>query len=73
MIVLKATQEQYDLINGVRSDKETEVIFIQDINDDWITSLNCKFDPSYSKAFCDVLCVMEEIEYLPKPQEEDDI
>jgi len=71
MIVLKATQEQYDLINGVLSDKLTSVTFFKDNNDNWITSINCRDDKSYSKDICMVLCEMEEIEYVPKIEEDE--
>jgi hypothetical protein len=66
MRVLKATKEQYEEINGV-SNNFAYVEFIKDINDIWVTSINCKKDNTYSFEVRDVLIQLEEIEYEPAP------
>ena len=69
MKVLKATQNQYDEINGV-SNKHAFVEFLKDINDNWITSINCKTDSTYHNDTRLRLQMLDEIEYEPKPDPE---
>ena len=67
MIVLKASNEQYIKVNGVVSERNTVVKFIKDINDNWITSINCRDDKTYSDEICLILFELEEIKHEPKP------
>ena len=68
MIVLKATQQQYEQLEGV-SKKNSIIKFLKDINDNWVTSITTKTDKNYPLWVCEILCMLPEIEYEPIPQE----
>ena len=68
MKVLKATQEQYEQLEGV-GEKNSLIKFLKDINDNWVTSTTTKTDKNYPKEACDLLLILPEIEYEPIPQE----
>ena len=63
MKVLKATQEQYEQLNGYQNEVH-RLEFIKDANDNWIVGmqvLNC----SAFESILDQLNELEEIDYMP--------
>ena len=69
MIVLKATQEQYDSLNGF-SNKRRVLSFALDANNNHIVSLGVLTNPYYKKIH-DQLNELERIEYEPIPDPDD--
>lgn len=65
MIVLKATQEQYDSLNGFLN-KRRVLNFALDANNNYIVSLGVLTNPYY-KEIHDQLNELERIEYVPIP------
>ncbi len=63
MIVLKATQEQYDALNGY-SNKRRVLHFALDANNNYIVSVGVLTNPYY-KEIHDQLNELERIEYVP--------
>ena len=63
MKVLKATNEQYDNLNGIRNGVN-QIEFAKDANDNWIVGVEVKRDPVWS-AYHDNFNELEEIDYSP--------
>lgn len=70
MKVLKATQEQYNLLNGV-GQKDWYIGFQKDNFNNWVTAVECRGDEKYPDWALVILDQLEEIEYVPIPQEDD--
>ena len=68
MKVLKATQEQYDLINGFQNGVH-KIEFVKDANDNWIVDVAVKENPAFL-GISDILNSLEEIDYSPIITEE---
>lgn len=68
MIVLQATQEQYENLNGYSNGSHI-LEFIKDANNNWVVSANLLNEPIF-KAIHDQLNELECIEYVPIPDEE---
>lgn len=66
MIVLKATQEQYDNLNGYTNGSHV-LEFIKDANSNWVVSANLLNEPIF-EAIHDQLNELERIEYVPKKE-----
>ena len=67
MIVLKATQAQFDALDGYRNG-DNLLKFAKDGNDDWIVGTAVLDDPAFA-AIHDQLNQLERIEYVPVPEE----
>jgi hypothetical protein len=63
MKVLKATQQQYESLNGYQSGVH-KLEFVKDADDNWIVGVNVKSSPVFS-GIHDTLSELEEIEYNP--------
>jgi hypothetical protein len=63
MKVLKANQEQYELLNGFKNGVN-QIEFSKDANDNWIISVETKDDPAFI-GIHEALSSLEEIDYLP--------
>ena len=68
MQVLKATQAQYEALNGYMNGNNV-LQFAKDGNDNWIVGLRVLECPAFAAIHAD-LDALERIEYLP-PQPED--
>lgn len=69
MIVLKATTEQYNNINGYSNGSHV-LQFIKDANDNWIVSESL-LNESVFEAIHDQLNELERVEYVPIPDPEE--
>lgn len=65
--MLKATQEQYEVINGFQSGVN-KIEFCKDANDNWIVPSPVKENPAFSEIL-DKLNELEEIDYAPINEE----
>ena len=65
MIVLKATQTQFDALDGYENG-ENLLKFVKDGNDNWIVGLQV-LDDSAFEPIHDQLNELERIEYVPIP------
>jgi hypothetical protein len=63
MKVLKATQEQKEIIEGVYSD-ECEIKFILDLNNNWIVGTSVLTDNNF-KSIRNKLLELEQIDFKP--------
>jgi hypothetical protein len=63
MKVLKANQEQYELLNGFKNGVN-QIEFSKDANDNWIISVETKDDPAFI-GIHEALSDLEEIDYSP--------
>jgi len=68
MIVLKATQAQFDALDGYRNG-DNLLKFAKDGNDNWIVGTAVLNDSAFAEIH-DQLNELERIEYVPKPAEE---
>jgi hypothetical protein len=68
MIVLKATQAQYEALDGYRNG-DNLLKFAKDGNDNWIVGTAVLNDIAF-EAIHDQLNELERIEYVPIPEEE---
>ena len=68
MIVLKATQAQYDALNEYQNGKDL-LKFAKDGNDNWIVGTAVLANSAFSKIH-NQLNNLEQIEYVPVPIEE---
>lgn len=68
MIVLKATQAQFDALDGYRNG-DNLLKFAKDGNDNWIVGTAVLNDPAF-EAIYDQLNELERIEYVPIPDPE---
>jgi len=66
MIVLKATQAQFDALDGYRNG-DNLLKFAKDGNDDWIVG-TAVLDDSAFAAIHEQLNALERIEYIPIPE-----
>ena len=71
MIVLKATQAQFDALDGYRNG-DNLLKFAKDGNDDWIVGTTVLDDPAFA-AIHDDLNELERIEYVPVPEPQNEI
>jgi hypothetical protein len=69
MIVLKATREQHDILDGYRNGHNV-LKFAKDGNDNWIVGLEVLDDIAY-KSIHHQLQELEQIEYEPMPNIEE--
>ena len=69
MIVLKATQAQYDALDGYRNG-DNLLKFAKDGNDNWIVGTAVLNDSAFA-AIHDSLNELERITYVPVPEPED--
>lgn len=63
MKVLKATQEQYEALNGYQN-KVSMIEFVKDANNNWIVSKNVLSDPNFEEIKSQ-LEALEEIDFSP--------
>lgn len=70
MIVLKATQAQYEALDGYRNG-DNLLKFAKDGNDNWIVGLEVLKDSAFA-AIHDQLNELERIEYVPMPDPEEE-
>ena len=68
MIVLKATQAQYEALDGYRNG-DNLLKFAKDGNDNWIVGTAVLNDSAFSEIH-DQLNELEQITYVPVPSEE---
>jgi len=68
MIVLKATQAQYEALDGYRN-ADNLLKFAKDGNDNWIVGTAVLNDSAFA-AIHDQLNELEQITYVPVPSEE---
>ena len=68
MIVLKATQAQFDALDGYRNG-DNLLKFAKDGNNNWIVGTAVLDDPAFA-AIHDQLNELERIEYVPVPDTE---
>jgi hypothetical protein len=68
MKVLKATQAQYDALNGYTNGHD-QLIFTKDGNDNWIVGTNVLQDPAFSAIHAQ-LNELEIIDYVPPVEAE---
>jgi hypothetical protein len=68
MIVLKATQTQYEALDGYRNG-DNLLKFAKDGNDDWIVGTAVLDDPAFA-AIHEQLNALERITYVPVPDTE---
>lgn len=66
MIVLKATQAQFDALDGYRNG-DNLLKFAKDGDDNWIIGLSVLNDPAFAEIH-DALNELERIEYVPIPE-----
>ena len=66
MIVLKATQTQYEALDGYRNG-DNLLKFAKDGNDNWIVGTAVLDDPAFASIHDD-LNELERIEYVPVPE-----
>lgn len=66
MIVLKATQAQYDALNGY-ANKASQLLFIQDKFNNWIVGKEVLNDPNFEEIQNE-LSQLKEINYEPTPE-----
>ena len=71
MIVLKATQAQFDALDGYRNG-DNLLKFAKDGNDNWIVGTAVLDDPAFA-AIHDDLNELERIEYIPVPEPQNEI
>jgi len=64
MEVLKATQAQYEALNGY-TNKASQLIFIQDKFNNWIVGKEVLSDPNFTEIHSQ-LSELEEIDFEPK-------
>ena len=69
-MVLKATQEQYDALNGYRN-KSHRLIFDKDGNNNWVVCVGVLSSPHF-KEIHNQLNELERIEYVPIPHTEEE-
>ncbi len=69
MIVLKATQAQYEALDGYRNG-DNLLKFAKDANDNWIVGLEVLSDSAF-EATHNQLNELERIEYVPVPDPEE--
>lgn len=69
MIVLKATQPQYEVLDGYRN-ADNLLKFAKDGNNNWIVGTAVLYDSAFA-AIYDQLNELERIEYVPKPVEDE--
>lgn len=69
MIVLKATHEQHDILDGYKNGHNV-LRFAKDGNDNWIVGLEVLDDIAY-KSIHHQLQELEQIEYEPMPNIEE--
>ena len=69
MIVLKATQTQYEALDGYRNG-DNLLKFVKDGNGDWIVG-TAVLDDSAFAAIHEQLNALERITYVPVPEPED--
>lgn len=67
MIVLLATTEQYEILNGY-SNGTSKLSFIQDNNDRWIVGVEVLDDLNFSEILNDLL-ILDRIEFVEKVTE----
>ncbi len=70
MIVLKATQSQYEALDGYRNG-DNLLKFAKDGNDNWIVGTAVLNDSAF-KAIHDQLNELERIEYVPIPDPDEE-
>lgn len=70
MIVLKATQTQFDALDGYKNG-DNLLKFAKDGNNNWIVGLQV-LDDSAFEPIHDQLNELERIEYVPIPEPEED-
>jgi hypothetical protein len=70
MIVLKATQAQYESLDGYRNG-DNLLKFVKDGNDNWIVGTAVLNDSSF-EAIHDQLNELERIEYVPIPDPDEE-
>jgi hypothetical protein len=63
MIVLTATNEQFNQLNGYVNES-SKLLFIKDANGKWVVGLQILKDDNFNKIY-DKLNELEQIEYLP--------
>ena len=68
MIVLKATQAQYEALDGYRNG-DNLLKFVKDGNDNWIVGTAILNDSAFA-AIHDQLNELEQINYVPVPSED---
>lgn len=68
MIVLKATQAQYEALDGYRNG-DNLLRFVKDGNDNWIVGTAVLNDSAFA-AIHDQLNELEQINYVPVPSED---
>jgi len=68
MIVLKATQVQYDALNGYTNGHD-QLVFTKDGNDNWIVGTNVLQDPAFGAIHAQ-LNELERIDYVPPVEAE---
>ena len=71
MIVLKATQAQYDALDGYRNG-DNLLKFAKDGDNNWIVGTAVLNDPAFA-AIHDDLNELERIEYTPVPEPQNEI
>ena len=71
MIVLKATQAQFDALDEYRNG-DNLLKFAKDGNDNWIVGTAVLNDPAFA-AIHDDLNELERIEYVPVPEPQNEI
>lgn len=67
MIVLKATQEQYNALNGYKNGNSI-LNFAKDGNGNWIVGLSVLTDPAFLEIR-NQLSALEKIDYVPQQEE----
>jgi len=70
MIVLKATQTQFDALNGYKN-RDNLLKFAKDGNDNWIVGTAVLNDSAF-EAIHDQLNELERIEYVPIPDPDEE-
>jgi hypothetical protein len=65
MKVLKATQSQYEALNGYTI-KASQLLFIKDKFNNWIVGKEVLTDPNFSEIHSQ-LTQLQEIDFVPKP------
>lgn len=63
MTVLKATEEQYHILNGYQNGVN-KLIFVKDGNNNWIVGTEVKTDPNF-QVIWSILDDLEPIDYIP--------
>ena len=70
MIVLKATQAQYEALDGYRNG-DNLLKFAKDGNNNWIVGLQVLYDLAFEPIY-DQLNELERIEYVPIPDPDEE-